>query len=101
MGRGRRASGRPVLVEASVPMPQVVVQTGPFNESSTQTIQEGISLSLKRRRMSCCYGSGEGGHSQAACPSVENQAPAKQKPQFAAAESGNEMGAGAMSHPEP
>ncbi|XP_047620036.1 paraneoplastic antigen-like protein 5 [Phacochoerus africanus] len=101
VGRGHRASGRPVLVEAGVPMPQVVVQTGPFNESSTQTIQEGISLSLKRRRMSCCYGSGEEGPSQAACPSVENQAPAKQKPQFAAAESGNEMGAGAMSHPEP
>uniref|UniRef100_A0A8C3YJ94 PNMA family member 5 n=1 Tax=Catagonus wagneri TaxID=51154 RepID=A0A8C3YJ94_9CETA len=103
VGRGPRASGRQVLVEASVPIPHVVVQTGPLSESSTQTIQEGASLPLKRRRLSCCYGSssGEESHSQAACPSTEQQPPAKQKPQSAAGESGNEVGAGAMSHPEP
>ncbi|XP_014653148.1 PREDICTED: paraneoplastic antigen-like protein 5 [Ceratotherium simum simum] len=51
VGRGHRASGRQVVVEATVPMPQAIVQAGPFSESSTQTFPEGAVPSLKRRRL--------------------------------------------------
>ncbi|XP_046529373.1 paraneoplastic antigen-like protein 5 [Equus quagga] len=101
VGRGHMAFGRQVVAEASVPMPQVIVQAGLFRESSTQTRLEGAVPALKRGRTPCLYGSGEEGHSQAACPRAKSQPLAKQRPQFAAEESGNETGAGAMSHPEP
>ena len=95
VGRGRRASGPQVLAETSVPAPPVMVQARLFRGSSAETVQTGATLSLKRRQVPCLCGTGEEGQSQAACP------PAKQKPQLAAEELGNEMGAGAMSHPKP
>ncbi|XP_054437790.1 paraneoplastic antigen-like protein 5 [Pteronotus mesoamericanus] len=100
-GRGRKVSSRQILEETSIPiMPQVIVQAGTSCESSTQTIQKGIAPSLKRKQLPC-YCSGEEGHSQDICPKVENLTPTKQMPQLAAEESGNEAGAGAMSHPKP
>ena len=95
VGRGRRASGPQVLAETSVPAPPVMVQARLFRGSSAETVREGATLSLERRQVPCLCGTGEEGQSQAACP------PAKQKPQLAAEELGNEMGAGAMSHPKP
>ncbi|XP_059943463.1 paraneoplastic antigen-like protein 5 [Mesoplodon densirostris] len=99
--RGRMASGAQALAKTSVPVSPVREQTRLFRESSTQTVQEGATLSLKRTQVPCCCGTGEEGHSQTACPRDEGQSPAKQKPQPAAEELGNEMGAGAMSHPKP
>ncbi|XP_031532388.1 paraneoplastic antigen-like protein 5 [Vicugna pacos] len=101
VGRGREAPGRHVVAEATVPTPQVILQAGPFSEKSTQTIQKGAVPALKRRRLSCCYSTGEEGPSQGACPQAKNQPSPKQSPQLAAEESGNGTGAGAMSHPEP
>ncbi|XP_061034234.1 paraneoplastic antigen-like protein 5 [Eubalaena glacialis] len=101
VGRGRRASGPQVLAETSVPARPVMVQARLFRGSSAETVQKGATLSLKRRQVPCLCGTGEEGHSQAACPRAENQPPAKQKPQLAAEELGNEMGAGAVSHPKP
>uniref|UniRef100_H0XX15 Paraneoplastic antigen Ma-like C-terminal domain-containing protein n=1 Tax=Otolemur garnettii TaxID=30611 RepID=H0XX15_OTOGA len=76
-------------------------QGGPCSESSTQTLEEGAPPSVKRRRLPCCNSTREESNVQAACSSAENKPPEKQKPQVATEESGNEMGAGAMSHPEP
>lgn len=100
IGKCHKASNRQVLEETSVPAPQVTLQAKPFCESSTQTIQEGAAPSLKCKQLSC-HCSGEDGQSQATCTKVENQPPAKERPQLAAEESGNEAGAGAMNHPKP
>ncbi|XP_032476087.1 paraneoplastic antigen-like protein 5 [Phocoena sinus] len=101
VGGGHRASGTQVAAEASVPAPPVMVRAGQFHDISTQTVQEGATLPLKRRQVPCCPETGEEGHSQAACPRAEDQPPAKQAPQPAAEASGNEMRAGAVSHPKP
>lgn len=101
VGRGHKVPSRQVLEETSDPIiPQVITQAGTFCESSTQTIQKGIASSLKRKQLSC-HSNGEEGLSQATCPKVENVTPPKQSPQLEAEESGNEAGAGAMSHPKP
>ncbi|XP_016069568.1 PREDICTED: paraneoplastic antigen-like protein 5 [Miniopterus natalensis] len=100
VGRVPKASSRQVLEDTSVPTHQVSVQSGQFCESSTQTIQEGVASLFKRKRLSC-YSSGEEGHSLVTCIKAEDEPPEKQRPQLAAEESGNEEGAGAMSHPEP
>ncbi|XP_012644303.1 paraneoplastic antigen-like protein 5 [Microcebus murinus] len=100
-GRGRKASGRQAAAEASVLAPQFPMQAGAFSESSTQTLHEGAPLSLKRKRPPCRYSTGEEDQGHAGAPSAVNQPPTKQRPQVAPEESGNEMGAGAMSHPEP
>ncbi|XP_066105842.1 paraneoplastic antigen-like protein 5 [Saccopteryx bilineata] len=99
IGKGHKASKRQVSEETSVPAPQVTIQARSFCESGTQTAQEGIALPLKHMKLSYC--SEDEGQSQATCPMVENQPPAKQRPQLAAEELGNEVGAGAMGHPEP
>ncbi|XP_007456692.1 PREDICTED: paraneoplastic antigen-like protein 5-like [Lipotes vexillifer] len=101
VGGGHRASGTQVVAETSGPVPPVMVRAGLFRDSSTQTVQEGATLSLKRRQVPCSCGTGEEGHSQAACPRAEDQPPAKQEPQPAAEELGNETWAGAVSHPKP
>ncbi|XP_073655769.1 LOW QUALITY PROTEIN: paraneoplastic antigen-like protein 5 [Tursiops truncatus] len=101
VGGGHRASGTQVVAETSVPVRPVMVRAGQFHDSSTQTVQEGATLSLKRRQVPRCCETGEEGHSQAACPRAEDQPPAKQAPQPAAEEPGNEMRAGAWSHPRP
>ncbi|XP_057575315.1 paraneoplastic antigen-like protein 5 [Hippopotamus amphibius kiboko] len=100
VGSGHRASGRQVLVEASVPIPQVMVQAGQVSERCTQTVQVGITPSLKRKQLPCSYGACVGAHSQEACPGAENQPSIKRSPQPAAEESGNERGTGATSHPK-
>ncbi|XP_004685928.1 PREDICTED: paraneoplastic antigen-like protein 5 [Condylura cristata] len=99
VGRGRRASGRQAGEENGLPL-QAAVARGLFQDSSTQTAQEGLGLSWKRRRLpSSCSGGEE--DNQALCPMAENPPLAEQRPQLAVEESGNELGAGAMSHPEP
>ncbi|XP_006158535.1 paraneoplastic antigen-like protein 5 [Tupaia chinensis] len=104
-GRGRRAPCRQVVAETIVHAPQVTEQAGYFRESSTQTLQLGMPPPLKCRRLSCCYGTREEGHDQIVCVKVENQPSAEQMShtaaQIAAGEPGNEIGAGAMSHPKP
>ncbi|XP_023973954.1 paraneoplastic antigen-like protein 5 [Physeter macrocephalus] len=101
IARGHRAPGTQLLAETSVPVRPVMVQAGLFGESSAQAVQEGDTLSLKRRQVPWWFETGEEGHSQAECPRAENQPPTKQKPQPAAEELGNEVGAGAVSHPKP
>ena len=86
--------------EDSVLTPQVMVQAGSVAENSTQTIQEGIVLFLKCRRLSSSCDTGEEGHSQALFPRAKHQPPAKPRPQLAAEESGNERGAGAVEPPQ-
>ncbi|XP_053436067.1 paraneoplastic antigen-like protein 5 [Nycticebus coucang] len=100
-GRGRKGSGRQGEAEAIILSSHVSVQGRSFSESSTQTLEEGAPPSVKRRRLPCCNSTGEESHVQEACSSAENEPPEKQRPQVATEESGNEMGAGAMSHPEP
>lgn len=101
VGRGRKVSSRQILEEKSDPItPHVIPQAGAFCESSTQTTQKGIALSLKRKQLSC-HSNGEEGLNQAICPKVQNITPPKQSPHLEAEESGNEAGAGAMSHPKP
>ncbi|XP_010329563.1 paraneoplastic antigen-like protein 5 [Saimiri boliviensis] len=96
-GRGR---GRQARAEVSVSAPQVTVQPGSFMDSSTQTIQGSLTPLVKRRRLSCSESPGEDcGH--AMCPKEENQTPDREGPQAEGAVSGNESGAGAMSHPKP
>ncbi|KAM9576940.1 paraneoplastic antigen-like protein 5 [Trichechus inunguis] len=98
VGRGRRGPSRQGTVELHDPAAQTPLPAQSFIESSSQTAQEGAP-SLKRRRLPCCHGSGDDSHT--VCPRVENQPPAKQKQPGAAEESGNGVGAGAVSHPEP
>ncbi|XP_058907149.1 paraneoplastic antigen-like protein 5 [Kogia breviceps] len=101
IARGHRASGTQVAAETSAPVRPLMVQAGLLHESSTQAAQDGGALPLKRRQVPCWFGTGEEGHSQAERPRAENQPPTKQKPQPAAEELGNEVGAGAGSHPKP
>ncbi|XP_036989193.2 paraneoplastic antigen-like protein 5 [Artibeus jamaicensis] len=99
VGRGQKVSSRQVLEETSDPItPEVITQAATFCESSTQTTQRGIA-SLKRKQVSC-DSNVEEGLNQDICPKVENITPPKQSPQPEAEGSGNEAGAGAMSHPK-
>ncbi|XP_006905224.1 paraneoplastic antigen-like protein 5 [Pteropus alecto] len=98
--RSPRASGRQGIAEAIFSMPQVLMQAGPSCESSTQTVQEGAVPSVKRRRQPCGSAEGEG-HNQMTYPKMENQPPVMEPAQFVAQVSGNEAGAGALSHPKP
>ncbi|KAG8505943.1 Paraneoplastic antigen-like protein 5 [Galemys pyrenaicus] len=103
VGRSRRASDRQDGEESSVPAPQAPAapQEGLFQDSSTQTVREGMGLAMKRSRSSSCSGGEEEELSQAVGPPGVSPPPAKQRPQLSVEESGNELGAGAMSHPEP
>nr|XP_026259294.1 paraneoplastic antigen-like protein 5 [Urocitellus parryii] len=101
VGRGRRASGRQVVAEVGYSAVQVTMQAGCFSENSTQTAQEGVSPSLKRRRLSCELCTMGKGHGQAECPKAEDQSPPMLRPKIAEEGSGNEEGAGGMSHPKP
>ncbi|XP_045394538.1 paraneoplastic antigen-like protein 5 [Lemur catta] len=100
-GRGRRASSRQAAAEASVLAPQFIRQAGVFSEGSPQTLHDGTSSSLKRKRPPCRYSPEEEDLGQAVGAGAENQPPVRQRPQVASENLGNEMGAGAMSHPEP
>lgn len=93
------ASGRQVVAEATVAIPQVPVQARPRGHKNTQTMQVGTGPPLKYRRQDG-PGTGEEGHSRATGTQVENQHPAK-SPQLPRRESGNEAGPGIMSHPKP
>ncbi|XP_010599078.1 paraneoplastic antigen-like protein 5 [Loxodonta africana] len=99
VGKGRRGSSRQVMVEVHAPAPQAPMPAGSFIENSTQTAQGGAPLSLKRKRLPCSYGSGD--DDQVMCPGAENQPSAKKQQPVAVEESGNGVGAGALSHPEP
>ncbi|XP_077001274.1 paraneoplastic antigen-like protein 5 [Tamandua tetradactyla] len=101
--KGRKASGRQVGGEGSTPPSHISTQTGPFSEDTTQIFQEGVPPALKRQRLSFCCGSGDEGQDQAAGPGADDQFPfpATQRQQSAVEESGNGVGAGAMSHPKP
>lgn len=100
-GRSPRPSGRQGgVAEANLPVPQVVTQPGTSCESSTQTTQEGLVPSIKRRRQPCCSAE-EDGHNQITYAKIENQPPVMENAQIVAQVSGNEAGAGAMSHPKP
>lgn len=85
--RGSRASGRQAEADLSTPVSLVTTLTRSFSQKGTQTMQEEATPLLKRRRLRRCQRTGKVGH--------------KQMPQDAVRESGNESGAGAMSHPEP
>lgn len=99
VGKGQRGSGRQAE-ESNLLETQVIVQVGSFSESSTQTMQEGLPPSLKRRRILCNYNIKGEEHSQTVCPKAENQL-AEQKAQAKVEDLGNESGAGAMSQPKP
>ncbi|XP_012332782.1 paraneoplastic antigen-like protein 5 [Aotus nancymaae] len=95
-----RGQGREARAEVGVSAPQVTVQPGSFTDSGTQTIQAALTPLVKRRRLSCSESPGED-FGQTIRPKEENQSPDREGPQDAGAESGNEAGAGAMSHPKP
>uniref|UniRef100_A0A8C8W7K1 Paraneoplastic antigen family 5 n=2 Tax=Peromyscus maniculatus bairdii TaxID=230844 RepID=A0A8C8W7K1_PERMB len=78
---------------------QVTTQAGFFREISTQTIGEEIT-SVKWRRLLWTHSGGEEGPIRESGFRAEND-PDEQKPHVEAQESGNERGAGAMSHPNP
>lgn len=98
--RGHRPSGRQVLEEVSDSAPQVPQQAVQYCDSSTQTVQEGIGTVSFRRRKVPRQNTEEESHSVITCIKVEPQSPETERPQLEG-ESGNEAGAGGMSHPEP
>ncbi|XP_004469570.1 paraneoplastic antigen-like protein 5 [Dasypus novemcinctus] len=100
-GKGRKGAGRQAVGEGSSPAPQSTSQAGSFSESSTQTSHTGAPVALKRPRISCGYSSEDEGPGQGAGPRAWNPFPARQRQQGAVEESGNGVGAGALSHPEP
>lgn len=78
---------------------QVTTQAGFLREISTQTTGEEI-ISVKRRRLLWRPSAGEEGPLGQSSLGAKNE-PEEQKPHVVAQESGNERGAGAMSHPNP
>lgn len=78
---------------------QVTTQAGFFREISTQTTGEEV-ISVKRRRLLWRSSAGEEGPLGESGFEAKNE-PEEQKPHVVAQESGNERGAGAMSHPNP
>ncbi|CAH6779833.1 Pnma5 [Phodopus roborovskii] len=78
---------------------QVTTQAGFFKEISTQTIGEEVTP-VKRKRLLWRHNAGEEGPMKESGFRAENE-PDEQKPHVAAQESGNDRGAGAMSHPNP
>lgn len=99
-GRGRRPSSRQMLEEVSDSAPQVPQQGVQYCDSSTQTTQEGTgTVSFRRRKVPRCN-SEEESQSLITGIKAEPQSPERERPQLEG-ESGNEAGAGGMSHPEP
>ncbi|KAM6151631.1 paraneoplastic antigen-like protein 5 [Rhynchocyon petersi] len=89
---GWRASTRQMTLlefHPSPPQPPMVA-AGPLRESSTQTVQHSLIPLVKRRCLQSFHGSGDG-----------QQPLIKQEELDLVEESGNGVGAGAMSHPKP
>ncbi|CAK6450119.1 unnamed protein product [Pipistrellus nathusii] len=94
-GRSRSPSSRQALEEVTQSAPQAPQQAVQYCDSSTQTTQEVISNVSFRRRKVPRLNSEED-----TCIKDEPSSPERERPQLEE-ESGNEMGAGGMSHPEP
>lgn len=98
--RGRRPSSSEAPEEVSESTPQVPQQAVQYCDISTQTMQEGAGTGSFRRRKVPRYNSEEESQSLSTSVKAEQKSPEGERPQLEG-ESGNETGAGGMSHPEP